>query len=82
MPMGRMDEVRAGKCKKCDGSGERRKKPCFHCGGDGRKWICISCGEEMPCSGTEEDVLDQTWCTKSTFIGREEEDNVGTSEQS
>lgn len=63
---GRMDIGLFGNCRECNGSGrsrKNRKRKCPKCSGSGKKVVCFSCGDEMPCSGTEEDMMDQSWCS-------------------
>jgi DnaJ-class molecular chaperone len=63
---GRIDVTKVGQCNKCLGSGrnpKKRKQRCSACDGDGRGFFCTTCGERMPCGGTEE-VLDQSYCSR------------------
>jgi len=65
--MGRMDVVRQGSCYACGGSGKdrrRRTRPCPKCDGTGKGLVCSSCGESMPCSGTDPNMFDQSSCNK------------------
>lgn len=55
------------KCYHCKGIGKNpknRKIPCPICRGSGKAEYCKTCGELMPCSGTEPDVFDQSYCSK------------------
>ena len=31
-----------------------------------RSFVCKTCGEDMPCSGTDSDIIDQSWCKSET----------------
>jgi DnaJ-class molecular chaperone len=65
--MDRLDVRPGGPCAHCDGKGtdpKKRKRPCPVCHGSKVKLVCESCGEDMPCSGTRDDILDQTYCMK------------------
>lgn len=65
--IGRMDVVAGGPCKHCKGTGrdpKKRKRPCPSCDGSKVQLVCKSCGEDMPCSGTRDDVFDQGYCMK------------------
>ena len=67
--LGRVDLVSA-ECPDCDGSGKnprKRKRPCPRCGGTGLVSCCSSCGHLMPCPGTDIDIFDQTYCSKSAI---------------
>lgn len=61
--IGRLD-VESIICPNCNGSKQdpkKRKRLCPECGGAGVIERCKSCGELMPCSGTED--YDQTYCS-------------------
>ncbi len=65
--MGRQDVEREGICGTCWGNKtdpRKRKRPCGDCDGTGKRWVCSTCKEAMPCSGTDPDIFDQTLCTK------------------
>lgn len=54
-------------CYNCKGTGnnpKHRKKACPVCSGSGKAEYCKTCGELMPCSGTLENVFDQSYCEK------------------
>ncbi len=63
--IGRMDISRSGICETCCGKGKdpkKRKRPCPDCEGTGKRWVCDTCLEPMPCSGTISHVFDQSYC--------------------
>lgn len=58
-------DVRTRTCVNCSGSGKdprKRKRPCPTCMGTGIRLYCTSCGEDMPCSGTLDNIMDQPLC--------------------
>jgi len=66
--MERIDIEYKGICSACLGNGrdpKNRKRDCPKCGGNGKKLVCKNCGETMPCSGTDPDMIDQSWCNKN-----------------
>jgi DnaJ-class molecular chaperone len=68
--MGRLDIRLQGTCGTCNGTGKdpkKRTRKCPTCNGSGKKLVCQSCGEEMPCSGTDPNIFDQTYCRKGEF---------------
>ncbi len=70
--IGRMDLELAGNCGVCFGrkrNPKKRKEKCPKCHGTGRKTICTSCGEEMPCGGTRT-IFDQSYCMIEETKGR------------
>ena len=54
--LGRMD-IKSVKCS-CT------KKKCKKCNNIKEIWICQTCGEQMPCSGTDKNIFDQSYCNK------------------
>lgn len=65
--MGRQDVSRTGICGTCWETGKdpkKRTRPCPDCEGTGKRWVCDTCKEAMPCSGTHTDLFDQTYCFK------------------
>jgi len=65
--MGRIDVRLSGFCKLCGGTGrdpKKRKRTCPKCFGSKMTLVCESCGEDMPCSGTRDDIFDQTYCMR------------------
>ena len=65
MPIGRTDTAYAGPCKHCHGSGKdpkKRTRVCPKCAGVGRQLICRTCGDDMPCRGTNPNIMDQSVC--------------------
>ncbi len=63
--IGRQDLIKVGRCTLCKGEGRDpkcRKRKCSKCFGDGKKLVCGTCGEDMPCFGTRNDVFDQSSC--------------------
>lgn len=62
--MGRMDtELRT--CPDCKGSGKdpkKRSRRCPGCRVPGRADFCKTCGDRMPCRGTDPGMCDQTFC--------------------
>lgn len=64
--IGRQDLIYK-KCYNCKGTGKdpkRRKYPCPTCFGYGLVDYCKTCGELMPCGGTDNDLCDQSLCLK------------------
>jgi RecJ-like exonuclease len=64
--MGRID-VSGRPCSNCKATGKdprKRTRPCPQCGGSGVEVYCETCGETMPCSGENPDILDQSFCEK------------------
>lgn len=62
---GRLDVIRDGICPDCCGkkvNRRNRKQKCPTCLGDGKKSICQTCGYDMPCPGTNNNIFDQTYC--------------------
>lgn len=62
---GRSDVILTGICAGCMGKGidhKNRKRVCPKCYGSGKKRVCTTCGEDMPCSGTYSDIMDQSRC--------------------
>jgi hypothetical protein len=60
----------------CHGTGrdpKKRKRQCPKCIGfmSGFGERCTSCGEVMPCSGTDPNILDQTYCNKRKYVRQE-----------
>ena len=52
-------------CPSCNGSGKdkrNRKRPCPRCEGYKYDFKCSTCGEMMPCSGTDLNMFDQSTC--------------------
>jgi len=65
--MGRIDVELRGCCDLCGGSGRdpcKRKRSCPKCRGTGKALVCTTCGERMPCSGTDPNIFDQASCNK------------------
>ena len=63
---GRLD-ISLKTCPDCQGSGKdprKRKRPCPRCQGTGQAEFCKSCGEWIPCPGTDPNILDQSYCTQ------------------
>lgn len=55
-------------CPICKGTGKdprNRKRECQHCVKPGQVYKCSSCGHLMPCPGTDDNILGQTYCMKS-----------------
>jgi len=66
--IGRMDLIYRT-CPNCHGNGEdprKRTRMCPKCHGYGKAHFCKTCGEAMPCSGTRTDMLDQSYCIRTT----------------
>lgn len=65
--IGRLDVRPGGPCPNCKGKGtdpKKRTRQCPVCFSSGRKLVCLTCGEDMPCSGTDTNVFDQAQCRK------------------
>lgn len=63
--IGRLDVRPQGPCPHCEGTGtdpKKRTRPCPVCHGTRVKLVCLTCGEDMPCSGTDPNVRDQAQC--------------------
>lgn len=63
--IGRLDVRPGGPCPNCEGTGKdpkKRTRACPVCFGSKVKLVCQTCGEDMPCSGTESNVRDQAQC--------------------
>lgn len=68
---GRMDVSLDAICLSCNGKGldrKNRKRTCPDCGGSGKSLVCTTCGQRMPCPGTQEGVMDQDYCTLKISI--------------
>jgi len=64
--LGRTDTERRGECVVCKGKRRdprNRKLQCPGCLGTGKNLVCQSCGYDMPCPGTSDNILDQTFCS-------------------
>jgi len=67
--MGRMD-IKYLVCSDCNGIGgelkprsqKKLKTVCPRCNGAGKVEVCLSCKEDMPCSGTNPKLMDQSYC--------------------
>lgn len=65
--IGRLDVRPGGPCGHCGGKGtdpKKRTRHCPVCYGFKRKLVCQACGEDMPCSGTDGSIFDQSHCNK------------------
>lgn len=52
-------------CNHCNETGKdpkKRTRACPVCSGSKRKSVCATCGEDMPCSGTDNTIFDQSFC--------------------
>lgn len=67
--LGRLDVDWDHPCPNCNGTSKdpkKRTRDCPVCEGTGKSGKCLNCNELMPCSGTNSNLMDQTYCEKET----------------
>lgn len=61
----RQDVVYIANCYYCLGKKvdpKKRKRKCPECNGSGKRATCATCGHDIPCPGTDDDMFDQGYC--------------------